>query len=300
MTGIARAIPRSVLFTPALSIDRVLNARSYDADIHLIDLEDSVPAAAKADARAVCRRALDRSPDLAKTGVRVNALGTIEAVHDIAMLAAGPSTPGLVLMTMVRFPAEVIMLRETLASAGRHPEIYVTVETPEAVAAADTIAAASDGLLFGSADLAATLGIEISWDGLLAARQAMALACARHGVGCVDTANFRLGDSAALAEEIERSRALGFHGKATVHPKELDAINRAFRPGPAELAAARRVAGAVRAAAGGVAVLDGHMIGPPFARKARAALALGQAWAARFGRADIAHHDDKVAAHERV
>ncbi|MDW6057625.1 hypothetical protein SAZ11_05655 [Streptomyces sp. FXJ1.4098] len=53
------------------------------------------------------------------------------------------------------------------------------METPAAVADVDAIAAAADGLILGSADLAAALGIEISWAGLLAARQAMALAGAR-------------------------------------------------------------------------------------------------------------------------
>ena len=299
MTAAARAIPRSILYTPALSAQRVLKARSYDADIHLVDLEDSVPRTAKADARTVCRRALDRSPDPTRTAVRINALGTLEAVRDITMLTAGPAVPGLVVMTMVRFPAEVILLREILASAGWRPEIYVTVETVDAVAGIDGIAAAGDGLVLGSADLAATLGIEISWDGLLAARQAMALACARHGIACIDTSNFLLADPSVLAAEIERARSLGFHGKVTVHPKELDAINRAFRPGEAELRTARQVADAVRAAAGGVTILDGHMVGPPFARRAHATLTLSQAWTSRFGRAATANTDGEASADEQ-
>lgn len=285
MTRVVRAIPRSILYTPALSLERVLKARAYDADVHLIDLEDSVPGPGKEQAREICRSALDQAADPAGTAVRVNELGTMEAVRDIAMLAGGRAAPGFVVMTMVRFPAEVVLLRRTLACAGIHPELYATVETPEGVAAADGIAACADGLLFGSADLAAFLGIEISWAGLLAARQAMALACARYGAGCVDTSNFRLAEPAALHEEIEAAKALGFDGKATVHPGELDAINRAFRPAEDELRAARRIAAAVREAAGGVTVVDGRMIGPPFARRARDTLALGEAWATRFGEA---------------
>lgn len=37
MTDITRAIPRSILYTPALSLNRVVKALSYDADVHLID-----------------------------------------------------------------------------------------------------------------------------------------------------------------------------------------------------------------------------------------------------------------------
>ncbi|MFG2328458.1 HpcH/HpaI aldolase/citrate lyase family protein [Streptomyces sp. NPDC048604] len=283
MTTTARAVLRSILYTPALSLEKVLTAQSYDADVHLIDLEDSVPAPLKQEARNICRTALDRSPATENLAVRINPLGSIESVHDIAFLTSGAARPGFVFMTMVRFPAEPILLRETLASAGWHPEIFVTVETVEAVNAIDEIAAASDGLILGSADLAATLGIDITWAGLLAARQAMALACARHGTACIDTGNFQLADLSVLHEEIEQARSLGFHGKGTVHPKELAAINGGFRPGETEMKEARRVMDGVRAAGDGVTLIDGRMIGPPFVRRARETLARGEAWAARFG-----------------
>ncbi|MFH8366089.1 HpcH/HpaI aldolase/citrate lyase family protein [Streptomyces sp. NPDC018031] len=283
MTGTtARAIPRSILYTPALDLDRVVKAWSYDADVHLIDLEDSVPPAEKAAARTVCAAALERAGEPGRLAVRVNPLGTLDAVHDLAMLAASPVRPGFIVMTMVDSAVEVTLLRATLASAGAHPQIYVTLETPAAVAAIDAIAAAADGLVLGSADLAATLGVEITWAGLLAARQAMALACARYGSGCIDTANFRLAEPEVLAEELQRARELGFHGKAAVHPSELDAINRALRPDPDGLRLARRVTEAVRAAKGGIAVLDGNMVGPPFARLARTTVARGDAWTERF------------------
>jgi citrate lyase subunit beta/citryl-CoA lyase/(S)-citramalyl-CoA lyase len=283
MTDVTRAIPRSILYTPALSLDRVVKAWSYDADVHLIDLEDGVPPAEKRTARLVCHAALEKAPEPANVAVRVNELGTVEAVHDLVMLTASSVGPGFVVMTMVRSAVEVTLLRDILASAGAHPEIYVTVETVEALADLDAIAAAADGLILGSADLAATLGIEITWAGLLGARQSMALACARHGTACVDTANFRLGEPSVLAAEVDRVRELGFHGKATVHPSELDAINRALRPDPDGLRRARRVTAAVRAAGGGIAVLDGDMVGPPFARLAGATVARSDAWARRFG-----------------
>ncbi|MFE7424183.1 HpcH/HpaI aldolase/citrate lyase family protein [Streptomyces sp. NPDC057545] len=282
MTDTARAIPRSILYTPALFLDRVVKAWSYDADVHVIDLEDAVPAPEKTAARRVCRAALEKAPHPANVGVRINRLGTLEAVHDLVLLAESPVRPGIVVMTMVDSAVEVRLLRDTLASAGARPEIYVTVETPAAVAAVDAIARAADGLVLGSADLAATLGVEITWAGMLAARQAMALACARYGTACVDTANFRLAEPDVLAAEIDRVRELGFHGKVTVHPGELDTINRALRPDPDELRRARRVSEAVRAANGGIAVLDGSMVGPPFARLARTTAALGDAWRTRF------------------
>lgn len=278
-----RAIPRSILYTPARSLDRVVKAWSYDADVHLIDLEDAVPPEERPEARWICRQALEKAPEPATIAVRINAFGTIDAVRDLVALTDCAVTPGIVMMTMVTSAPEVALLRDVLASAGRHPEIYVTVETVAAVSDVDGIAAAADGLVLGSADLAATLGIEITWAGMLAARQAMAMACARYGTACIDTANFRLSEPDVLAEEIERARELGFHGKATVHPRELDTINAALRPNAEALRQARRITEAV--ADGGVAVLDGNMVGPPFARLARATVDSGDAWARRFGKA---------------
>jgi len=286
MTGDARAIPRSILYTPARSLDRVVKAWSFDADVHLIDLEDSVPPAEKAAARVVCRQALEKAPAPENVGVRINELGSRDALHDLLTLTESEVRPGFVVMTMVTSAAEVTLLRRMLGSAGAYPQIYVTVETVEALAGIDAIAAAADGLILGSADLAATLGIEITWEGMLAARQAMVLACARHGAACIDTANFRLSDRAALTEEIRRVRGLGFHGKVAVHPGELEAINEALRPDRSRLVFARRVTAAVQAAGGGVAVLDGDMVGPPFAKLARDTVALGDAWARRFTRGD--------------
>lgn len=283
MSATARAIPRSILYTPALSLDRVVNAWSYDADVHLIDLEDSVPPTEKPAARVVCRDALDKAPRPNNVAVRINELGSVEAVHDLLLLAESPVRPGIVVMTMVTSAAEVTLLRRILASAGAQPEIYVTVETVEAVTEIDAIAEAADGLVLGSADLAATLNVEITWAAMLAARQAMAMACARHGTACVDTANFRLSEPAVLAEETVRVRALGFHGKATVHPSELATINQALRPQDNEVRLARRVVSAVGSANGGIAVLDGSMVGPPFARMAHATVARQDAWEARFG-----------------
>ncbi|MER8267937.1 HpcH/HpaI aldolase/citrate lyase family protein [Streptomyces griseus] len=285
MTGATRAIPRSILYTPALSPEKVVKAWSYDADVHLIDLEDSVPPADKQAARAVCRAALEKSPRPAGIAVRINELGSLAGIQDVQTLADSPVRPGIVLMTMVTTADEVDLLRRMLASAGASPEIYVTVETVEAVTRVDSIARAADGLVLGSADLAATLGVDISWEAMLAARQAMAMACARYGTACVDTANYRLAEPAVLTEETTRVRALGFHGKATVHPGELDVINRLLRPRTEELAQARRVVDAVAAADGGIAVLDGNMVGPPFARLARTTVARDDAWTSRFGRA---------------
>ncbi len=287
MINIIRAIPRSILYTPALSLERVTKALSYDADVYLMDLEDSIPVPAKAEARVICRTALDMVTSPANIAVRINALGTIDALHDLVMLTAGQATPEYIVMSMVRSYSEVTFLRETFAAVGKHPEIYLTIETVEAITDIDKIAAVADGLILGSADLAATLGVQITWAGMLAARQAMGLASAKYGIGCIDTANYRLSEPDVLANELQCIKDLGFHGKATVHPRELELINSALRPNKAELLTAMRITDAVKSANGGIAVLDGHMVGPPFARMARSIFDSSKAWEARFSKDNL-------------
>ncbi len=284
MIDIVRAIPRSILYTPAISLERITKALLYDADVHLMDLEDSVPIQNKAEARNICRIALDKAKSSLNIAVRINALGTIDALHDLIMLTAVQATPGYIVMTMVKSPAEVLILREIFATASKQPEIYLTIETVEAITNIDELAAVADGFIFGSADLAATLGIKITWSGMLAARQAMVLASARYGIGCIDTANYQLSDPEILVNEIQAVKDLGFNGKATVHPRELKFINSAMRPNEKELLIAGQILDAVNSAHGGIAMLDGHMLGPPFARMSKNTINLAQAWNSRFNR----------------
>lgn len=281
--GAVQPIPRSILYTPALSLDRLTAAWRYDADLFLIDLEDSVPPPAKARGREICLAALKGCPHLGRVAVRLNELASMEAVHDIAMLSGVGSLPGFLVMTMVRSAAEPALLRSICTGVGWKPQIYVTIETVEAIAAINEIADMSDGLVLGSADLAATLAVDISWAALLQARQSMALASARREIGCIDTGNFQLNDASILQDEALRAKALGFHGKGTVHPKELATINETFHFRESEIAHAERVIAAAEQSGNGVCMLDGGMIGPPFVRKARRVLARHAAWQRYFG-----------------
>ncbi|HET7463519.1 MAG TPA: CoA ester lyase [Longimicrobium sp.] len=277
-----RAVPRSILYTPALDARRLESARRYDADLYLVDLEDSVPAPRKPEARRLCAEFLGGAGVAARAAVRINPLRTPDYAYDLAALLQAPAFPAFVFMTMVRAPAEVEVVREALAEAGHRPELYVTLETLEAVAAADEIAAACDGMILGSADLGTALGVEITWASMLYARQRMVHATARHGIGCIDTGCFRIGDAGALREECERARELGFHGKGTVHPGQLAEINRVFRPREEELAAAREVIAASERHQDELSVLDGGLVGPPFVKRARWTIEMAEAWERRF------------------
>ena len=161
------AIPRSILYTPSLRLEMLHAARRQDADVFLIDLEDSVPHDRKPLARKLCIDFLRENPLEGRTAVRINEMRSVEYIHDMTALVESNVRPAFIFTTMVRSPAEIEIIRSILQSLGWRSEIYVTVETIEALSHLDEIAAVADGLIRGSADLGALRGAEITWTNLL-------------------------------------------------------------------------------------------------------------------------------------
>ena len=92
------------------------------------------------------------------------------------------------------------------------------------------------------------------------------------------------GDDAGFEASCRQGRDLGFDGKTLIHPKTIDAANRAFTPDAAELEEARRVIAAhaaAEAAGQGVVVVDGRLVEALHVEAARRRVALAEAIAAR-------------------
>ncbi len=75
---------RSWLFAPGDSERKMEKAIASDADIALLDLEDSVTPQNRPAARDAVRAALEAAPDRARVWVRINPLDTPDAVLDLA------------------------------------------------------------------------------------------------------------------------------------------------------------------------------------------------------------------------
>ncbi len=267
-------VPASVLYTPCLDADRLTKARLTPADVCLMDLEDSVPPDKKSFARDLCLDFLRGRPTSKATAVRINELRCNEGLVDLTALLGARVVPDIVVMTMVDSGVEVELVRTLLGRGGLFPQIYVTVETPASLDNLDGIARESDGMIFGSADLAASLGVEIDWDNMLYARQRIVAAASRYDIAAIDTGCYNMASAEELLGESRRAKRLGFHGKAAMHPSQLAAINGVFRVSEAELEWAQRVVDASERTGGGILVIDGNMTGPPFVRKARRILRL--------------------------
>lgn len=262
-------LPRSILYTPAFNLERLMGARKSGADVCLIDLEDSVPPAKKDQARELCLQLLKETTSSSRVAVRVNELRSPHGLRDLGAFINQGLAPDIVMMTMVRDACEIEIVRSLLSSLDREVQLYVTVETMEAIDNIDDIASRCSGLVFGSADFAADLGVDIGWDNMLYARQRIANAAARYDIAAIDTACYHLDDLELLRQESESVKALGFHGKAIVHPRQLATVTDVFTPSAEELERAREILHRSKHSNGEIFTLDGDMIGPPFIKKAR-------------------------------
>jgi citrate lyase subunit beta / citryl-CoA lyase len=155
------------------------------------------------------------------------------------------------------------------------------LETAQGIEAASDIAQASPRvrrLAFGAVDLALDMDLDLEDDtGPMAqARFALALASRRAGIeGPFDTAFGEIHALVGLRESSRRARAIGFVGKACIHPAQIDIINAVFTPSEAEILRARQIVIAFDAAVreGSAAIsLDGLMIDYPVIEKARRTL----------------------------
>ena len=261
---------RSILFAPGNSERKLRRALDEPADAIVADLEDSVPAAEKAEARAIVADVLASAPARCARFVRVNGADTGLLEEDIASLA------GLRLDGLMLPKAEPDALRRV----GSLPVIAL-VETARGMTRAGAIASSGGvvALMLGAVDLGLELRLLPRRDGAEIAyfRSALVLESAAAGLGPpVDGVYLDTRDLEGLEEESSRARAFGMGGKACIHPAQVPVVNTVFSPTAEELEDAHRVIEAYESASAtgsGVVALEGRMIDLPVVEQARRLLA---------------------------
>lgn len=242
---------RSLLSVPAINDRALRKAHALDCDGVIFDLEDSVAPARKAEARDNLKRFFTETPlrDRERI-VRINALDTGDAAADLDTVLA--LNPDAVLVPKVTTPADIVDICARLDKA-RAPQglrIWAMVETPRAVLEIGAIAAVRQGqgarldaLVVGLNDLRKETGV-LPQPGrayLVPWLMQVVLAARAFGLDVVDSVfnDFRDGDG--FAQECAQGRAMGFDGKMLIHPAQIDAANRHFAPGEAEIAEAEAI-----------------------------------------------------------
>ena len=268
---------RSILFVPGGRPDRFAKALASGADAVVFDLEDSVEASRKAEARRAVAAFLAAPSDSPVTRlVRVNAAGSPWFAEDLECVGALEGIDGAVL-PKAEHPLHV----EELARVAPNRTVVPLIETARGVLDAPAIAGADafvPALLFGAEDLTAQLGVPRTIDGdeLVFARSQVVLAAAAAGADAVDAVFVEIGDAEGLRRDALRARALGFRGKMAIHPGQVAAINEVFTPTAGEVDRAQRLVETYEAALArgeGVIRLDDRMIDTPVVERAKRLLA---------------------------
>lgn len=261
---------RTALYVPASNSRALEKARTLDADVIILDLEDAVAPQDKARARATAVAMLkDFAPREAV--VRVNAAST--PWHDEDMASMAQAKPAAILLPKISGPDDIAAAQTRCDGV----PLWAMIETPRAVWGALAIADAGvDCLMFGVNDLISAMEGRHRPDraNLHAAMALTILAARAAGITALDGVHNALDDMAGFAKACAESREFGFDGKSVIHPTQLAPTKAAFSPSLEEVATARRVLAAFAAHPGAsVVTLDRRMLEALDARGAQRTLA---------------------------
>ena len=256
---------RSLLFLPASNPRAIEKARGLDADMVVLDLEDSVRDEEKGAARDAAVAATLEGFGGRPVAIRVNPTDSRHYGEDV--VAVRRSGADCLILAKAESAKQVADGAWLMGKP-----VMAMIETPRGVIEAAAIGPVARALVAGTNDLAAALGLppEGARGGLTYALQRIVLAARAAGVAAFDGVHNRLEADEGLAEECEEGRRFGFDGKSVIHPSQIETVNRVFAPGEAELAAAERL---IAAATGGAERHEGRMIEAMHVEQARNLLA---------------------------
>lgn len=229
----------------------------------IIDLEDAVLPEEKQAARAATLGFLAVTPDRYRTGLRVNSPRTASGCADIAALAEAAPDPAFIMVPKVEHVVDIEIVAEALSALS--PRLIPVIETGRGLEAADAILrhASVRSALFGGADFSAELGTGLDWEALVYARGRLASLSSSAGRDIIDVPYLDVKNEDGLRAETERVRAIGFDGKACIHPSQVAVVNAVFTPTGAQVSAAEKVLRAFEEAKGGAVLLEGKLIDRP-------------------------------------
>ena len=286
---------RSLHFVPGNRRDMLQKARSFDADVLIADLEDSVPVAEKVAARDIVQ---EMAPNLSGRGqkimVRLNPLDTGLTVDELAAVT-GHHLYGISVgkvespWHIQEYDRLVGILESREGMEPGHIKIIPWIESAKGVMRALDIAIASPRVValgFGAEDYAKDVEVQRTESGeeVYLPRSMIPVIAKAADIVALDAVYVQFRDIEGLRKDAEVGLRLGYKGKFSIHPAQLEIINTVFSPWPEDVEYARRVVQAwdqAQAEGKGACSLDGNMIDIPVVERARNLLALAEEIAKR-------------------
>jgi len=269
----------SRLYLPGNSPKLMLNAGVHKPNGLILDLEDAVAPAKKTEARFLVRNAL-RSLHFygSERMVRINQ--GKRGLEDLEFVI--PHFANMILIPKCEEAEDVRRVAEkTKQLLEQHNRDYPVwfmpiIESAKGVMNAYAIASADQqvaAMAIGLEDYTADLGTRRTNEGTESffARSVVVNAARAAGIQPIDSVFSDVSDMVALAENVKRSKALGFNGMGCIHPRQIKVIHDNFAPDEAEIDKAKKIYLAFREAEArglGVVSLGSKMIDPPVVKRA--------------------------------
>ena len=265
-------VRRSFIFTPGLNPEMFPKALASGADMVCIELEDGIAIKDKDEARKNTINALKnlKVNNDVELVVRVNCQRTKPGILDLEAFISSKLNVKALMLPKVKTPDEITFIDDLLTDCNMDTDLHVIMETNEALENIYDIAHASKrivALYFGGVDMAAELRVPNSYENLIYARSKLVHAGASVGIDVIDVPYLDLEDMDGMKKEAELVRNLGFTGKGSIHPKQINILNEVFTPSKEEIIKAKRIIDQFNASDTGLVVIDGKLIEKPVLRE---------------------------------
>ena len=265
-------VRRSFIFTPGLKPEMFSKALDSGADMVCIELEDGIAIKDKDEARSNTINALKtlQIKNDVELVVRVNCQRTKYGLLDLEALISSKIKIKAIMLPKVKTPDEISFIDDLLTDCNLDTDLHVIMETNEALENIYDIAHSSKrivALYFGGVDMAAELRVENSWENLVYARSKLVHAGASVGVDVIDVPYLDLENMDGMKKEAELVRDLGFTGKGSIHPKQINILNEVFTPDQNEIDKAKKIIDQFNESDTGLVVIDGKLIEKPVLRE---------------------------------
>lgn len=263
-------------------------ALNCEADVVMLDLEDSVPANKKHEARRMVIQSLrDLNWGSKTVTVRINAPDTPLAYKEVIEIVenAGERLDAIV-VPKINHPGDVHFISRLLDGVEmechfkKKIKIEASIETAKGLEAVSEIATASSRiktLVFGVADYSDSIGARLvslsghgeneeeiypghRWHYPLSKIVAAAKA---NDLLAIDAPFGSFKDMEGLKRSAALASALGYDGKWVIHPDQIEIVNEIFTPSPKEIERAKLIQDAVKKAGNtgrGAVAIDGKMM----------------------------------------
>ena len=265
-------VRRSFIFTPGLNPEMFPKALASGADMVCIELEDGIAIKDKDEARKYTINALKtlEVKNDVELVVRVNCQRTKPGLLDLEAFISSKLKVKALMLPKVKTPDEITFIDDLLSDCNLDTDLHVIMETNEALENIYDIAHSSKrivALYFGGVDMAAELRVPNSYENLVYARSKLVHAGASVGVDVIDVPYLDLEDMNGMKKEAELVRNLGFTGKGSIHPKQINILNKVFTPSEEEITKAKKIIDQFNASDTGLVVIDGKLIEKPVLRE---------------------------------